>query len=327
MRWSQDEVLSILMNRILSGDRDLIETISHWEAKPSNMEGERIFLRDEDAQPLIEAGFLYKNTNGAVGYLLTQLGVKRACDLIGRIPMDVGALLKATLDTILFNPSKALDGGTAIPAIYVPGTSKLVLVLGENAGGKSMFRRIIHQMTNKGRRAAYGDPAVPRGPFPVGEMIGLSMQGRTSGGMSSSFIYGTESYNSTGQNSAQTVEMGIKTACERTNTNILYWDEPDIGMSGGACAGTGITIRDFILNGDAPLVEAVFLTSHSPILIKKLIETNPHYIFLGNADGPRTIQDWLVWQEDPPPIVPSELSALSHKRFKAIQAVLNAASK
>jgi hypothetical protein len=149
------------------------------------------------------------------------------------------------------------------------------------------------------------------------------MQKRASGGMESSFIYGTESYHSTGENSAHTVTMGAKTATERLHTNILYWDEPDIGMSAGAAAGTGVTIRELV-GQDAPLVQAIFVTSHSPALIRQLASVQPHYIYLGDANGPKNLESWFEFQQNPVPISPEDLAALALKRFRMIQKVLDA---
>lgn len=233
--------------------------------------------------------------------------------------INVTGLITDTLKTDLFVPSKAIDGRTAIPSIYTPsqGESKLVLVLGENAGGKSLFRRLIRVMTDKG-----GD-GHKKGPHPVGEMVALSMQSRTASGSLSSMIYGSESYHSTGGNSAHTVTMGIKTVSEREHTTILYWDEPDVGMSGSTAAGAGVVIRDFIGRDPAPLLQAVFLTSHSPALVRQLVGCNPHYVFLGDAEGPRTVEEWVAQQNDPHPVTPEQLKEMSHKRFKDILAVLN----
>jgi hypothetical protein len=327
-----EEVVSLVLGLVLDGKHSKIYSVSKSWGRPtthdrSNLEGDRKQLQEEHAQPLIDAGLLYLYTNESPNYYaLTPAGIKLGYQVLGRKNLDVGALLAETLDTVLFGPSDALDGRTAIPYVYDPSKSgsKLVLVLGENAGGKSLFRRLIRVMTHPGRKGGgFGDPPVPRGPFPVGEVIGLSMQGRTSGGFERSCVYGEESYHSTGENSAHTVAMGIKTACERNHTAILYWDEPDIGMSGGAAAGAGVTIREFIQKDDAPLVEAVFLTSHSPALIRQLRACDPHYIFLGDANGPKTLDEWFEWQQNPTPVTPEQLKELAHKRYRDVQAVLN----
>lgn len=313
-----------MLRRTLDGKDGRVYTISEWDTKGSDVDGDHMQLRNEHAQPLIDAGLLHKTTSGAIYYGLTQAGIRAAIPLAGHKPLDVRAMVEHCLDTVLFGPSKAIDGRTAIPALYDPSKagSKLVLVLGENAAGKSLFRRIVGTVAHRGKKGGWGEPSIPRGPFPVGEVLHLSMQGRSSGGMMSAFVYGDEQYQSTGAISARTVEGACRNCADREHSTIVYWDEPDIGMSAGAAAGAGAAIREFILKDEAPLLEAVFLTSHSPALVRQLAALDPHYVFLGNAAGPKTLADWFIWQQDPPPISPSELADIAHTRFRDIQAVL-----
>ena len=289
----------------------------------TDLESDPMHLHDKDAAPLIKGGLLTRFTNGTNYFELTPAGAQRAAHIVKYKPLNVGKLLEWARERALFNPAEALGGETAIPLLYAAGRCKLILVLGENAGGKSMFRRVMRSGTHPGQPGGMGDPAVPRGPFPVPEFVGLSMQGRTNGGMMSSFIYGNEGYRSTGENSAYTVTMGIKTARERTHPTVLYWDEPDIGMSAGAAAGAGEAIRQFVEADDAPLVQAIFLTSHSPALVRQLIPLRPHYVHVGDADGPKTLDAWFERQANPAPISPEALRDLSHKRHDMIQKILH----
>lgn len=327
---THEEVVVTILRRVLDGKRHQLRPVDKWSSHPSDLVSEEMRIRPEDAQPIVDAGLLVLDTNvGPNTYKLTAEGIRLASRVIGRQPLDVEKLIRATLDTVLFGPSDAIEGRTAIPAIYVPSPepSKLVLVLGENAGGKSLFRRVIRQMTHRGQKGGFGDPEIKPGPFPVREMIALSMQGRTSSGFERGVIYGEESYHSTGENSAHTVTMGIKTVRERDHTTILYWDEPDVGMSGGAAAGAGVAIRDFVTRDEAPLMEAVFITSHTPALVRQLASLRPHYLYLGSEDGPATLDAWLVWQNDPPPISPEALKAMSHKRYLDVMRVLDSREK
>jgi len=274
----------------------------------------------EDRNALTLAGLARFNTEGTHYLELTPDGIELALTMVKFTPLDVGALLQHMLDELsYFHPADVLGGETAIPAIYVPGTSRLALILGENAGGKSFIRRIIRLMTHPGQKGDMGRLKVKKGPFPVRETIHLSMEARTHGGITRSFIYGCEDWRSTGENSASTVVTGIRTILKRTHPAIIYWDEPDIGMSAGCAAGAGLTIRQLV-EGQAPLVQAVFVTSHSPALIQPLQGLNPHY--LGDADGPPDLGAWFEAQKDPTPVMPEELQATSHKRFKMIQALL-----
>ena len=73
------------------------------------------------------------------------------------------------------------DGVTAIPYHHVPGPrSKLVVVVGDNAGGKSFFRRIIQALCQKAKV----------------ECIAISAEGRRQIGHAPwlTFVYGDESW-------------------------------------------------------------------------------------------------------------------------------------
>src|SRR5579883_864579 len=78
----------------------------------------------------------------------------------------------------------------AIRCSYEPGESKLVVVTGENATGKSFLRRVIHSALQQNEI----------------ELIALSMELRTRvGDIRKAFIYGDEGNSSTGQISGRTV--------------------------------------------------------------------------------------------------------------------------
>ena len=285
-----------------------------------------MYLTEEQAAPLVDAGYFEWQSSGTVGWILTPAGIAAGAKLVEVDRLDLKVLCDDTLTLAFFHPNKDAEGQVAIPALYDAGDpeSKLVLVLGENAGGKSFFRRLVRSMTATARKGNYGQPAVKAGPYPVREMINLSMQGRTGGGMMGSFIYGNEAQDSTGDNSAHTVTMGIKTATSRAHRTIVYWDEPDIGMSAGSAAGAGMTIRE-MMDGDLPLVQGVFITSHSPALVHQLslCKHKPHYLYLGNAEGPATLEDWFQYQRTPTPVSPTELHEVSRVRRSLIQKILN----
>ena len=240
---------------------------------------------------------------------------------------NITDILDRVFDTNFFSPHPAIEGKTAIPYIWDKGTSRLVLVQGENAGGKSFFRRIVRVVTHK-------DVAKEDEGFPVTETIGLSMEARTgdSGMMSivRSMVFGDESHCATGTNTAHTVDMAIKTAQERTHSVIVYWDEPDIGMAASSAMGAGIRIREFV-DALPDNVEAVFVTSHSPHLVAQLLKAQekPHYVFLGSEDGPKTAQEWVAGQLslDLVPKSPTEIKEIGHARRKMIQAIINEGNK
>jgi hypothetical protein len=201
----------------------------------------------------------------------------------------------------------------AIPYLWVKGSVPLFLVLGENAGGKSFFRRCVRQLT--------------RHETSIEEVIHISMEGRAGPnndfGALKSFVYGDEVWQSTGENSAVTVETAIRTCQGRENSHLLYWDEPDIGMSDGAAAGLGIVLAQFV-DKLPEHTKGVFVTTHNRVMVEQLLRLQPHYIHLGCAadQAPPTLEAWI--KRPVVPILPSALADASRVRFSAIQKILNA---
>ncbi len=165
---------------------------------------------------------------------------------------DLSKILEFIFELRYFSPDEAIGGQTAIPYVWDKGTSRLVLVQGENAGGKSFFRRLLRAVTAPPRAGrGYDAPPSAGGPFPIPEIIHLSMQGRTDNGVgmmpiARAMVYGDESWHATGVLTASTIEGAIKTATGRDHGVSIYWDEPDIGMSAAAAAGAGVRIREFV---------------------------------------------------------------------------------
>ena len=116
----------------------------------------------------------------------------------------------------------------AIPYLLVPTRSRVTLLLGENASGKSFIRRLVHAVCSK---------------YKV-ECIPLSMEGRSASGVPwKSFIYGAEEHHSTGENSVSTVRTAFRTAEKRADPHVLFFDEPDIGLSDSWAAELGQQMR------------------------------------------------------------------------------------
>jgi len=210
-----------------------------------------------------------------------------------------------------FHPHEALDGGVALPSKVIEGDpdSKVILLLGANATGKSFWRRLA-QAT-----AQMCEPKV--------EPIRVSMQDRTGqGGIYGPMVammYGAESHRSTGENSAHTVIAGFNTCRGRTSPHIFVLDEPDIGCSEEVAAGIGLEIAEAI----PTLTEqtrAVVVVSHSRGLLAELAPLQPHLVWLGEDAG-ESLDDWL--NREVVPLRPKELAERSNTTFKRIQAILN----
>lgn len=204
----------------------------------------------------------------------------------------------------------------AIPSLWVRGKVPLFLVLGENASGKSFFRRCVQQWCRKHTS--------------IKEILHISMEGRTGAdfmcGSIRAMVYGDEHTRSTGENSAVTVRTALSTCRGREHSHVMYWDEPDLGMSENAAAGAAAAIAGFV--SELPShTKGVFITTHSRAFVEQLLDARPHYVHLGTdpAEAPQTLEEWL--RRPVVPVSPDELLEQSHRRFKAIQKVLNATKR
>lgn len=219
---------------------------------------------------------------------------------------SVSGLLEHVFDLAYFEPNA--KGVTPIEHHWVRGRGNFVVCLGENASGKSFFRRIVTAICREAKV----------------EAIPVSMEGRgdSFGGMRG-FVYGDESWQSTGENSSHTIRMGITTCKSRTSSHVVFWDEPDIGLSDGWAAGAGVAFRAFAEALPSHTLGA-FVVSHSRALVRELLPAEPHYIYFG-SDPPATLKDWVEAKVKPLDI--DKLGDVSHRRFKLIQAILDEVRK
>lgn len=225
---------------------------------------------------------------------------------------DAGTLLSEVLSLAYFHPLPAEEGGeTPIPVFHRPGEGSLIVVVGENASGKSFFRRLVKAV------CSMCQPRI--------ECIDISMEGRGReyGGFRG-FIYGSEEWDSTGVNSTHTVITGIRTCRSRETPHTIFWDEPDLGLSENGAAGMGMAIAAYMRSPN-PLTLAACVVTHSKPLARELAALNPHYLFVGGGNVPQTLQDWLNL-----PLVPrspEDIKETGHRRFQLIQKILNRKKK
>jgi hypothetical protein len=225
--------------------------------------------------------------------------------------MNTSDFLRDTLTTSAFlNPGED-DGVTAIPYHWVPGATPLVLVLGENASGKSVFRRIVQGACKRNSL----------------ECMQLSMQGRNAefGGLRS-MVYGNEGSEATSVNSLKGVKKGIETCRGRETPHVIFWDEPDIGLSENSAAGAGLALARFA-QAPGPQTVAAFVVCHSRAMVKQMLAGKPHYIHLGvpAEEAPKTLRAWLK-----KPVVLTEIDdviAVSRERYRKVVHVMNRLEK
>lgn len=220
---------------------------------------------------------------------------------------------KELLDAVFARPYFHPEGGLppAIPYYRVDGQGPLVVMVGDNASGKSFARRIVCSLAQRSEI----------------EAIHISMEKRAKStymGAAHAFVYGSEEWQSTGENSASTVTVGIRTCQGRESDHIIFWDEPDLGLSDSWAAGMGVALRNFA-QMPPEHTKAACIVTHSKALVSQLVELNPTYVFFGDSEPPESLAAWIAQ-----PVVPRDLEQLknlSHKRFLRIKTILDRVRK
>jgi hypothetical protein len=192
------------------------------------------------------------------------------------------------------------------PAINVNftegGKYPIIVMTGENATGKSFFRRLLQVSLKK-----YGNI----------ECIHLSQEDRTySGNCFRGFIYGDENLESTGQITGRTIVNGIATCNSRETKHTIIWDEPDIGLSDAYSAGVGVKIKEFVEN-ISELTFGVIVITHSKHLIRQLLPLNPHHLRFGDN---KSLDSFLNESVEPKNI--DELGDKAFETFRKISAIM-----
>jgi hypothetical protein len=216
-------------------------------------------------------------------------------------------LVTQCLEAKYFKGSEAPIKTTFIPSSSGSASeSRLILVLGGNAAGKSFFRRIVQTACHKTNT----------------ECMAISMQGRREIAFNPvlTFVYGDESQSSTGSNSASTILTGIRSSQSREESqkHIIFWDEPDIGLSESWAASGGAEISSYVVEPPKPLVAAIVVT-HSKAMVRELAKAKPHILMVGE-NAPQTLQEWL---DEPVVVRPlQELKDMHIRQFRLLQGVL-----
>ena len=220
---------------------------------------------------------------------------------------DTSGLLRCVLEDLSYFHRKGKRTPAIIPYHWVKGTSNLAVILGENASGKSFVRRCAHSISKSAGV----------------EFLGISMELRSCGGIERAFIFGDEQWQATGVISIKTVLTGISTCRSRDGAHVMFWDEPDLGLSDSAAAGVGLAIAKFVRN-PGKHTRAILVATHNRHVVEQLTPLDPHYVHVGcdPSEAPETLTDWLKR-----PVVPchdlEKLSDTMLTRFRAINAVIN----
>lgn len=154
-------------------------------------------------------------------------------------------------------------------------SSKIVIIYGDNASGKSLFSSIIHSLARDEKIAVRS----------------ASMGNRTRSGIEKAFIFGDESQQSTGATSVQVSKLCLNSMLKDDKLSLAILDEPDVGLSGFYAPAMGEYIANTLNNADDK--KGLILVSHSVPLITRFLEViNTDVSRFGiNTDLP--LEDWL----------------------------------
>ena len=183
---------------------------------------------------------------------------------------------------------------------------KVCVITGPNMSGKSLLRKILH--------ARHHDSDM--------SYLHFSQAGRTSGGIGSCFMYGSEQDDSTGCNSIGTILGAFRTGKgpldnPRDKPFGMTLDEPEIGCGEELQAALGLKIkREW---DTMPQLHGLYIITHSRQVAKQLLPLNPTHWRL-SKDG-MTLQEWVDR-----PVVPveslEELKTMGHDRWCQVEKML-----
>jgi hypothetical protein len=178
------------------------------------------------------------------------------------------------------------DDQSPFRAWVAKGHPKLLVIVGENASGKSLFFRIL---CGKARE----QKVTP---------VSISIRERTGAGSSDMsglrrvMMFGDEIDQSTGAASIQVVQSGFRNL-NHPQGSILALDEPELGLSDGYAKVFGQYIGQ--QTRKTPKVCAgVVVVTHSRSLVSGLVQglgAEPSFVVCG--PHPRSLQDWLATPE------------------------------
>ena len=185
--------------------------------------------------------------------------------------------------------------------------SKLTIMVGDNAGGKSLMIKFLASLLNKQNT----------------EPLQVSMRYRTQGGIARAFMYGDDSEESTGAVSLHAVEGALRTAKGRKSPCWVMLDEPDTGLSDSYCRALGTFLSEHANELPGENFEAMVVVTHSKTLVQSLLANarhRPHFIAVGEHQVGQTVESWLA---DSSERSVEELLGLSRKGMDTWRAVNN----
>jgi hypothetical protein len=199
------------------------------------------------------------------------------------------------------------------------GDERIVLVVGSNASGKSLF---VQVMASIGRKAPFNWPPVS-----------VSIRERTGSGMSDmasmrrSMMFGDETKQSTGATSVRVTETAFKNIWNAGDQpRLLILDEPDMGLSEDFAHAMGqlIGTRTQEQFPEGKPRSGVVVVTHSRSLVRGLIASGMRPSFV-SMEVSQNLDEWL---SEPQVRSLDELLALpsaAHQRRRTVMQLLDGA--
>jgi AAA15 family ATPase/GTPase len=160
---------------------------------------------------------------------------------------------------------------------------RILVVTGQNASGKSFFRRMW--------RVGFDKKKIDKKSVSV---LSISQESRSSSFLGHCFMYGDESWEATGLITYNSVSGSLYNIIENKSwkgTYILVLDEPEIGMSQELQLTTARHILKKVDSWSDKLV-GIVVTTHSPVFVKELM-THEDAQFFNIGYEYKTADEWL----------------------------------
>jgi hypothetical protein len=206
---------------------------------------------------------------------------------------DMRTLLQACHRSPVFGE----DGLKCFP-VLVDEATKLAVVFGDNATGKSLMLTTMLELTGSWESSGV-------------ETLSVSMKMRTSQGMGASMMYGSERASSTGATSLRAVMGALHNGKDRPHPVWLMFDEPDVGLSDKYAAAMGAYLAREI-NGLPEHIRGVSIISHSRPFLREMLkglDRHPHEVSMGED---RTLAEFLAADNEPPASIEELLRLREH---------------
>lgn len=218
----------------------------------------------------------------------------------------VPALAQNVLDNSRFFGEDAVFQGT-----FFPGDERLLIIVGENASGKSLFFRALSAWAKKDHKVTG---------------ITISIRERTDSTVPfrRMFMFGEESEKSTGANSVHVIEAGFKNAESGGHgQTLLMLDEPEMGLSDGYARALG----EYLGQRATTLTDScqgVVVVTHSHSLVRGALtglKVTPSFVHVGTT--PKALDQWLEEPEHRTVDDLLKLNDVALERWRAIQKIMN----